>query len=123
MAVRPPADFDAAFGALKELLARHQRSLVVARDQPGDFLLVTRKDFRGQPMCFGGVTIRKNYVSFHLMPVYVEPKLLEGISPGLRKRMQGKSCFNFKRVEEELFAELRGLAKDGLDHFRKVDLA
>jgi hypothetical protein len=40
------------------------------------------------------VQIKKNYVIYHLMPVYLNPGLLEGMSPGLRKRMQGKSCFN-----------------------------
>jgi hypothetical protein len=41
-----------------------------------------------------------------LMLVYVEPKLLEDISSELKKRMQGKSCFNFSRIDEELFKEL-----------------
>jgi hypothetical protein len=53
----------------------------------------------------------KNYVSFHLMPVYMYPDLLEGASPGLMKRMQGKSCFNFKRVEPDTFEELRALTE------------
>jgi hypothetical protein len=37
-----------------------------------------------------------------------QPKLLEGCSQQLRARMQGKSCFNFKTVDEALFAELMG---------------
>ncbi len=56
-------------------------------------------------MFFGAAVIKKNYVSFHLMPVYVHPDLLEGISDGLRKRMQGKSCFNFKALDEDTLAE------------------
>jgi hypothetical protein len=46
-----------------------------------------------QRLCFAGVRLGKAYVSFYLMPVYVEPKLLDGISPELKKRMQGESCF------------------------------
>jgi hypothetical protein len=34
------------------------------------------------------------------------PDLLKGISPELRKRMQGKTCWNFTKAEESLFAEL-----------------
>ncbi len=124
MPARTANDFPAAFEALKKILCRHRRSLVVAKDEPGDFLLVTTKeDHRGQPMYFGGVTIRKSYVSFHLMPVYVEPQLLDGVSPGLKKRMQGKSCFNFKQVEPEFFDELKPLVAKGLQHFREVGLA
>ena len=40
------------------------------------------------------------------MPVYEDTSLLDDISPVLRKRMQGKSCFNFKTVDKPLFKEL-----------------
>lgn len=68
---------------------------------------------------FGSAQIRKNYVSFHLMPVYMYPELLDGISPELKKRMQGKSCFNFKKVEAALFRELAGLTRQGAEKFRE----
>jgi hypothetical protein len=51
----------------------------------------------------GATQIKKNYVSFYLMPVYMCPDLLKNISPELKKHMQEKSCFNFKRVEKSLF--------------------
>lgn len=63
----------------------------------------------GQNLYFGGVHIKKNYVSYHLMTVYLFPELLSDISPNLKKRMQGKSCFNFTKVDEGLFAELAEL--------------
>ncbi|MCK6584353.1 MAG: DUF1801 domain-containing protein [Anaerolineales bacterium] len=63
--------------------------------------------------------VRKNYVSFYLMPVYMYPELLKDISPELRKRMQGKSCFNFKKVEPELFEELVALTRQGYERFEK----
>ena len=47
------------------------------------------------------------------MPVYLNPGLLEGMSPGLRKRMQGKSCFNFTRLDPVLLAELPALTEAG----------
>lgn len=34
------------------------------------------------------------------------------------KRMQGKSCFNFTRVDAELFAELETLTQRGYETFR-----
>ena len=47
------------------------------------------------------------------------PELLNDISPALKKRMQGKSCFNFKKVEPELFEELKDLTRKGVDKFKK----
>ena len=63
--------------------------------------------------------IKKKYVSFYLMPVYVNPKLLERISTGLKKRMQGKSCFNFKTIDKQLMDELAGLTKKGFEIYKK----
>ena len=47
------------------------------------------------------------------MPIYMFPKLRDGLSKELRARMQGKSCFNFKRVDERLFTELEELTAQG----------
>ena len=59
------------------------------------------------------------FPSFHLFPIYVFPELLDGISPELKKHMQGKSCFNFKTMDETLFAELAALAAAGIERFLK----
>jgi hypothetical protein len=62
---------------------------------------------------FAMVTIGKRYVSYHLMCVYLEPGLLAGVSPELTHRMQGKSCFNFTKVDDVLFDELEALTVRG----------
>jgi hypothetical protein len=55
------------------------------------------------------------------MPVYMYPDLLSNISPELKKHMQGKSCFNFKKVEPELLKELSDLTKKGAERFQKEE--
>jgi hypothetical protein len=60
---------------------------------------------------FAATRLGRRYVSYYLMPVYVKPSLLDGISPELRRRMQGKSCFNFAKVDEPLLAELEALTE------------
>jgi hypothetical protein len=40
------------------------------------------------------------------------------MSPELRKRMQGKSCFNFTRQDDTLFAELETLTAAGFTRFQ-----
>jgi uncharacterized membrane protein len=68
---------------------------------------------------FGGVQLRKRYVSYHLMPVYVNPALLKGISPDLKRRMQGKSCFNFTASDASLFNELAALTEASFRDYQK----
>jgi len=107
------------FDALKEVMEPHTRSLDVKRDEPGNFYVDTFHVMKNRKrLWFGGVQIKKNYVSYHLMPVYVNPKLLENMSPELKKRMQGKSCFNFKSIDEKLYGELGRLTNRGLQDYR-----
>jgi hypothetical protein len=58
---------------------------------------------------FAGVRVAEGHVAFHLMPIYHDASLLDGISPALRKRLKGKSTFNFTAVDEGLLAELAAL--------------
>ncbi len=65
-------------------------------------------------MFFGSVRLGKAYASFHLMPLYMNAALTESISPALKKRMQGKTCFNFKNEPEPRpIAELKALTEAG----------
>jgi hypothetical protein len=66
-------------------------------------------------MFFGSVRVGKAYVSFHLMPLYMNEALTKTISTALKKRMQGKSCFNFTVAPEpEALSELKRLTEAGL---------
>jgi hypothetical protein len=74
---------------------------------PGYYYLETATaEYRRKPLMFGAVRWGKSYVSYHLMVLYGFPELVAKLSPALRKRMQGKSCFNFAAADEPLFAEL-----------------
>jgi hypothetical protein len=115
------ADFEATFKALHVLLTPYERHFTVIVNKPGAYYLSTKtsKTASGAAIWFGGVEIKKNYVSFHLIPVYAAPELLQGLSPSLRKRMQGKSCFNFTAIEPAHVKELKALTKKGFDGFIK----
>lgn len=112
------ADFESAFAGLKDIFQRHADKLSVLTDKPGNYtLLVKSVTHKGKPLWFGAVQIMKNYVSFHLMPVYMNPALQKQISPELKKRMQGKACFNLTAPDEKLFGELAELTATGMKHF------
>lgn len=112
----PPADFPAIHARLKAILQKYAgKSHLTAADSATDYALngPPSAASRDQPVWFGSVQQRKNYVSYHLIAVYAFPDLLADISPELKKRMQGKSCFNFKTLDEPLFKELAQLTEAG----------
>ena len=111
-------EFKRVFDELKSILKPYAKKMDVAHDTDTYYLLNTRHIMKNkQPLCFGGVRLGKNYVSFYLMTVYASPDLLKAISPELKKRMQGKSCFNFKEIDKKLFTELKQLTKAGAAKF------
>lgn len=115
--------FEIVLDQLRAILQPYAKHLVVKSEPGGDYYLETRHIMKNkQPLFFGSVKTQKNYVSFYLMPVYVFPDLLEDASPELKKRMQGKSCFNFKAVDPALFAELASLTEKGFGRYQKEGL-
>ncbi len=113
------AEFQTIFETLRKLLKKHEAKLVVDADAQQHYSLnTTVMAPNKKPMFFGAVTVRKNSVNYHLMPVYTCPDLLSDISPELKKRMQGKSCFNFKKLDKALFAELGRLTDRGFKQFK-----
>jgi len=115
-------DFQEVFLRLRSILAKHSSDLSVKHDTDADYYVESTKQFRGRELFFGGVRKGKAYVSYHLFPVYMMPALLSSASPELRARMQGKSCFNFTRVDDSLLDELATLTRRGFDALRDRDL-
>lgn len=119
----PSVEFLAVFERLRSILATYAPKLVLVHDKPDKYYLDTKHIMKnGQPMFFGAVQLMKGHVGFYLMPIYVHPPLLKEISPELRKRLKGKSCFHFKAVDEALFAELAELTAAGMDHYEAEGL-
>ena len=113
-------DFPMVFEQLKNILKPYAERLTLKADTPDTYYVdgPYSEKWKKQ-LFFGSAQVKKNYVSFYLMPVYMYPELLQGISPELKKRMQGKSCFNFKKVEPDLLTELKELTRKGAEKFRQ----
>lgn len=117
MARAAAADFPAVAARLRAIIEGHAGGLLFSASPSGEVKL--EKPPGGQPWDYvAGLRIGKSYVSYYLMPVYGMPELLDGISPELRRRMQGKACFNFTRVDEPLLAELAALTATGIAVYR-----
>lgn len=114
-------DLEATFHALKAILRPFEPKLVKVHDLPDNYYLDTAfLQKNRKPIFFGAVRRGRRYVSYHLMPVYIWPNLLAGVSNDLKRRMQGKSCFNFSAPRPELFDELATLTKCGFEQYREA---
>lgn len=105
---------EALFERLAALLRPFAAHHSVKSDTPVNFYLEEHRS-SPKPQMFAAVQAKASYVSFHLFPIYVRPDLLAGLSPRLKARMQGKSCFNFKSLDQLPEEELRALIQTAHD--------
>jgi hypothetical protein len=120
-----PPDFPAAFAALRDILKKHAGGLSVVADTPTDFTVTSPAQTpNGKSLWVGCVLLKKSAVTYHLFPLYFNPKLQAAIPAELLPRMQGKTCFNFKRPDANLFAQLdtlTQLAREGFERHGFLD--
>lgn len=110
------------FNQLKSYLQIHEKSLSIVHDKSDNYYLntsVIEKNKKSE--FFGAVQIKKSYVAYHLMPIYYFPELLDNISDELKSKMQGKSCFNFKEIDEKLFEELNTLTLICFEKYKLIN--
>ncbi|MEO8470396.1 MAG: hypothetical protein ABI573_12110 [Chloroflexota bacterium] len=107
-------DLAAVHDRLRAILVPYFGSLSVTRDGP-EGVAVEFPGLEGKPWGYvTGTRVGKRYVSFYLMSVYAMPDLVASMSPELRRRKQGKSCFNFTTIDESLMAELEAITATGM---------
>jgi len=109
-----PDAFADIYAELRALMLREATGMRAVKDVPGELVMLApwphpRKP--EAPMSFGMVRSGKAYVSFHLMPLYMNPAMQARVPAGLIRRKQGKTCFNFKQAEPALLAELAVLTR------------
>jgi hypothetical protein len=117
-------DFQAVFARLRAILHPHAARFKLTADTPEHYSLdipYSPKFKKGFPVAW--INISKSYVSYHFMPVYMFPKLRDSMSDQLKARMQGKSCFNFKTIDEKVFQELEQVTLRGFALGREAGVA
>lgn len=107
------------FLKLKSILQQYENQLSIVHDKEDNYYLNTPLNSdKKKPEFFGAVQVKKSYVAFHIMPIYYYPNLLQSISPKLKSCMQGKSCFNFKDIEDDFVNELNELVKQSFELYK-----
>ena len=114
------AEVGAVFAELRKIMAPYAAKLNASKDDEVELYVDTRHIQKNKkPLFFGEVQVKKSYVSYHLMPVYLKPELMASASSELKARMQGKSCFNFSKSETILFKELAALTKASYGSYKE----
>lgn len=117
------SEFVQIFERLKKDLQQFAQNLVVKEDKPDNYVLISlQRDEKKKEIHFCAVQIKKNYVSFHLVPLYYFPELIDSTTPDLKKRMQGKTCFNFVRSDKHLFDKLKELTEQSFKLYAEKKL-
>ena len=109
--------FEEVFARLKNLMQPLKARLEVKTDEPGHYYLNThsvRED--GYVYAFGSVQIKKNYVSYHLMPVYARPELLQGVSDELKKTDARQGLFQLYEAGRGTVRRVRSVDGKELCH-------
>lgn len=110
------------FTKLKSFFEKYESKLSLLHNKDDNYYLNTpTTETNKKPEFFGAVQIKKSYVAVHLMPIYYYPELLDNVSDELKKKMQGKSCFNFNDIDEKLFTELKSLIKSSFDKYKSIN--
>lgn len=111
-------EFNEILSRLKSILSPFIADLNLVKDSDSAMYLETPSKPGSKGEFFASAEIKKNYVSFHLMPIYCFPDIAQAFSRELSRRRQGKSCFNFKKIEPQLFDELSKHIKTGIERYR-----
>ena len=112
----------AVFARLKRILEKYAPDLDLKDDSAVNYYLNAKKPWNKKELFFGAAAVRKSYVSFYLFSIYMFPELTDGLSKELTKHRQGKSCFNFTRIDEALMQELSELTERGFQRFQTEGL-
>jgi uncharacterized protein YdhG (YjbR/CyaY superfamily) len=81
--------------------------------------------FKADDQQYVALANQKNYISLHLIPLYIFPELQTKLDASGRNLKCGKGCINFKRAEDlplEVIAEIISAndAKAYVEHMRQM---
>jgi hypothetical protein len=99
------------------VLAEHSAGLRVTSDTPKMYELTAHEvELLGQKrqgVYFASVLEAKNDTAFYFFPIYTHPDRFEDLSPRLRKKMTGKSCFHVSKADPKLLQEIADMLERG----------
>ena len=111
------------FKELRSMMSKYKDYGVITEDSDEIFQQdCNNKAHNGHTYPLVIINTRKRYVSIHIFGVYVYPELLITISDALQKRKHGLQCFNFKKIDRDLFIELDSFIVASLELYKEDGL-
>lgn len=118
---------NAIFEKIKSALQKQSPPMIVSKNSENCFELIGNKSIaygskkQLMPgMYFCSVIMHKDMISFHFFPIYMKRELFEPLIPTTIKHLKGKSCFNFKKMEQVNEKELSALLKKGVESWKRL---
>lgn len=115
--------FPEIFERIKKQMLPYGKRMDVRADKPGNYQLYILNEFelagrKFKECYFGGAVIKKTMVAFYFFPIYTHPKSFT-LPDAIKKNLKGKSCFNFKKIDEVQEKAIAQLLKEGADFYKK----
>jgi hypothetical protein len=68
---------------------------------------------------FASIVIRKTYVGFYYMPIYIDVGLSNVFKPELLKLLKGKSCFYIRDLSPDIASQIEEALKIGYELYKE----
>jgi len=119
-------DFPGIFARIRKQLLPYSKKMDLRVDKEGNFHLYIVNDIElagrmFKEVYFGGIAIKKTMVSFYFFPIYTHPQHFS-IPAAIQKNLKGKSCFNFKKLDDVQEKAIAELLKEGAAFYKKLKI-
>jgi hypothetical protein len=116
-------DFAKIFTRIKKLLLPYGKKMDTRVNKEGNYQLYIIKEIelagrKFKECYFGGIVVQKTMVAFYFFPIYTHPEAFV-IPAEIKKNLKGKSCFNFKKLDESQEKAIGQLLNDGFTFYQK----
>ena len=120
-------DFNEIMAELKKLLTRYNNELKVTKNSDKAYELTIDKPVslagrKYDNLFFASCMLQKGHVGFYFFPVYTHPAAFPAIPDELKKTLKGKSCFNLKKWNDAIAAQVEDILQQGLELYKKEGL-
>jgi hypothetical protein len=124
----PSASLNDTYATLQKILSLYAPPLVLsstAKPKPWIRLTIPRAIsipgvYSGKPIHLevASFTPQKDSISFHYLPLYMNPALKSKLAPAFTKLLKGKTCFHIKSLDPALAEHINRAIEEGASFYR-----
>ncbi len=123
----PSPSLNETYATLQKIFSLYAPPLVLsstAKPKPWIRLTIPRAIsipgvYSGKPIHLevASFTPQKDSVSFHYLPLYMNPSLKSKLAPALTKLLKGKTCFHIKSLDPSLVEHINTAIEEGTSFY------